>query len=69
MAGGNFLARAISYVVNEIVVEGLANNHSFQRFAVRTSKALEEVSTKVVQAKQEIAQQVKDMNKNSDMFK
>ncbi|KAG6508484.1 hypothetical protein ZIOFF_033858 [Zingiber officinale] len=46
MAGGNFLGRIISYVVNELVVEGLANNPSFQRFAVRTSKAIEEASTK-----------------------
>ncbi|KAG6505020.1 hypothetical protein ZIOFF_037368 [Zingiber officinale] len=48
MAGGNFLGRIISYVVNELVVEGLANNPSFQRFAVRTSKAIEEASTKVL---------------------
>ncbi|CAL9138957.1 unnamed protein product, partial [Musa acuminata var. zebrina] len=46
MAGGNFLGRVISYVVNEVVVEGLANNRAFQRFAVRTSKAIEDVSTK-----------------------
>ncbi|RRT73037.1 hypothetical protein B296_00024590 [Ensete ventricosum] len=27
MAGGNFLGRVISYVVNELVVDGLANKH------------------------------------------
>ncbi|KAK3422636.1 hypothetical protein EUGRSUZ_G03069 [Eucalyptus grandis] len=43
MAGGNFLHRVISYVANEIVVNGLANSPAFQRFAVRTSKRLEEL--------------------------
>lgn len=32
MAGGNFLGRIISYVVNELVVEGLANKYAFPDF-------------------------------------
>ncbi|KAK8928494.1 hypothetical protein KSP39_PZI017203 [Platanthera zijinensis] len=30
MAGGNFIGRILSYVVNELVVEGLANNRRSQ---------------------------------------
>ncbi|XP_038990379.1 uncharacterized protein LOC108511872 [Phoenix dactylifera] len=69
MAGGNFLGRIISYVVNELVVEGLANNPTFQRFAVRTSKNLEELSTKATQAREELVEQLKDVTKNVDSFK
>ncbi|CAN1820457.1 hypothetical protein LINPERHAP1_LOCUS29110 [Linum perenne] len=56
--GGNFIHRVVSYVVNELVVNSLANSPdlracigfsgcspSFQRFAVRTSKKLEQVSS------------------------
>ncbi|KAH7658905.1 hypothetical protein IHE45_17G120200 [Dioscorea alata] len=69
MAGGNFLGRVIGYFVNEIVVEGLANNPTFQRFAVRTSKAIEEVSNKAAQVREEIVEQMKDASKNVDSFK
>ncbi|KAG0462562.1 hypothetical protein HPP92_021038 [Vanilla planifolia] len=66
MAGGNFLGRIISYVVNELVVEGLANNPSFQRFAVRTSKTLQDLSTKAEQTKQELTEQIREASKNFD---
>ncbi|KAF8022137.1 hypothetical protein BT93_G2321 [Corymbia citriodora subsp. variegata] len=62
MAGGNFLHRVISYLANEIVVNGLANSPAFQRFAVRTSKRLEEVSSMAAQKKREIADKVKDLS-------
>ncbi|XP_019465449.1 PREDICTED: uncharacterized protein LOC109363648, partial [Lupinus angustifolius] len=67
--GGNFVHRVLSYVVNELVVNGLANNPSFQRFAVRTSKQIEDISVKAVRTKQEIAEQLKDMTKNIESFK
>ncbi|KAK1269679.1 hypothetical protein QJS04_geneDACA005048 [Acorus gramineus] len=44
MAGGGFIYRAVSYVVNEILVESLANSHAFQRFAVKTNKKLQDFS-------------------------
>ncbi|URE28680.1 hypothetical protein MUK42_30167, partial [Musa troglodytarum] len=69
MAGGNFLGRVISYVVNELVVEGLANNRAFQRFAVRTSKAIEDVSTKAAQARERLVAQLKDATKDDDSFR
>ncbi|CAK9862874.1 unnamed protein product [Sphagnum jensenii] len=43
---GNFVARVVQYVVNELVVDRLANNVSFQRFAVMSSKAIEDVAQK-----------------------
>ncbi|KAI0524647.1 hypothetical protein KFK09_004024 [Dendrobium nobile] len=69
MAGGNFVGRIIGYVVNELVVEGLANNPTFQRFAVRTSKTLQDLSIKAEQTKQEVAEQIKEASRNFDAFK
>ncbi|OIV98579.1 hypothetical protein TanjilG_12165 [Lupinus angustifolius] len=40
---------------------------SFQRFAVRTSKQIEDISVKAVRTKQEIAEQLKDMTKNIEV--
>ncbi|KAF8397265.1 hypothetical protein HHK36_016175 [Tetracentron sinense] len=67
MAGGNFMNRVISYLVNEIVVNGLANSPAFQRFAVRTSKRIEDVSNLAVQKRRELAEQMKDMSKNFEI--
>lgn len=39
-----FFQRVANYVANEIVVKGLANSKTFQRFAVRTNKQYEEVT-------------------------
>ncbi|GMH05125.1 hypothetical protein Nepgr_006965 [Nepenthes gracilis] len=64
MAGGNFLHRIVSYVVNELVVESLANSPAFQRFAVRTSRRLEDISNMATQKRQELAEQIKEVSKN-----
>ncbi|XP_041023800.1 uncharacterized protein LOC121264605 [Juglans microcarpa x Juglans regia] len=69
MAGGNFMHRVMSYLVNELVVNSLANSPAFQRFAVRTSKRIEEVSIKAAQKKQELAERVKDLSKDFESFK
>ncbi|XP_028764498.1 uncharacterized protein LOC114722590 [Neltuma alba] len=61
--GGNFMHRVISYVVNELVVNGLANSPTFQRFAVKTSKRIEDITNKATQKKQELAEQMKDISK------
>ena len=37
-----FFQRVASYVANEIVIKGLANSRTFQRFAVRTNKQYED---------------------------
>ncbi|KAG6619494.1 hypothetical protein I3842_Q094600 [Carya illinoinensis] len=61
--------RVMSYLVNELVVNSLANSPAFQRFAVRTSKRIEEVSSKAAQKKQELAERVKDLSKDFESFK
>ncbi|XP_012087827.1 uncharacterized protein LOC105646570 [Jatropha curcas] len=69
MAGGNFMHRVISYVANEIIVNGLANSPAFQRFAVRTSRKIEDISNIAEKKKRELAEQIKDLSKNMDSFK
>ncbi|MED6195084.1 hypothetical protein PIB30_034628 [Stylosanthes scabra] len=70
MAGGNFMHRVLSYVVNEVVVNGLANSPTFQRFAVRTSKQIENISKQAFQKRQELAEQIKVISKKTeDSFK
>ncbi|KAL0291666.1 UNVERIFIED_CONTAM: hypothetical protein Scaly_2626800 [Sesamum calycinum] len=66
--GGNFIHRVVSYVANELIVNGLANSPRFQRFAVRTSKKLEEYSDIAAQRKREIAEQLKDASKNFEIM-
>ncbi|KAJ6913312.1 hypothetical protein NC651_015735 [Populus alba x Populus x berolinensis] len=66
MAGGNFVHRVLSYVVNELVVNGLANSPAFQRFAVRTSRRIDDISNIAAKKKQELAEQMKDLSKNID---
>ena len=56
--------RVISYVVNEVLVSSLANSPAFQRFAVRTSRRMEDISIKAAQKRQELAEQVKELSKN-----
>ncbi|KAL0925615.1 hypothetical protein M5K25_003975 [Dendrobium thyrsiflorum] len=42
---------------------------TFQRFAVRTSKTMQDLSIKAEQTKQEVAEQIKEVSKNFDAFK
>ncbi|KAG8374431.1 hypothetical protein BUALT_Bualt11G0131100 [Buddleja alternifolia] len=67
--GGNFIHRVISYVANELIVNGLANSTKFQRFAVKTSKTIEQYSDIAAQKKKELAEQMKDVSKNFESFK
>ncbi|PIN18069.1 hypothetical protein CDL12_09264 [Handroanthus impetiginosus] len=67
--GGNFIHRVLSYVANELIVNGLANSPKFQRFAVRTSKKIDEFTDIASQKRKEIAEQVKDVSKNFESFK
>ncbi|XP_028758648.1 uncharacterized protein LOC114719584 [Neltuma alba] len=64
--GGNFMHRVISYVVNELVVNSLANSPAFQRFAVRTSKKIEDVASKGTQMKEGVAELFKDVSKDME---
>ncbi|TVU15305.1 hypothetical protein EJB05_38819, partial [Eragrostis curvula] len=69
MAGGNLFGRALSYVVNEFLVEGLANNRAFQRFAVKTNRTLENLSSKVKEVREEVSEQFRDARGHDDHFK
>ncbi|CAL1401811.1 unnamed protein product [Linum trigynum] len=64
MAGGNFMHRVLSYVVNELIVNSLANSPSFQRFAVRTSKRLEDVSSLAGRTNQELSERMRNVTDN-----
>ena len=39
-----FIQRVVNYVANEVIIKGLANSRTFQRFAVRTSRQYEEIA-------------------------
>ena len=39
-----FFQRVFNYIANELLVEGLANSRTFQRFAVRTNEFLKDAS-------------------------
>jgi len=57
--GGNFIGRVMQYLVNELLVDRLANNQAFQRFAVRSSRAVEEMAQKGLQTKEELTRNLK----------
>nr|CCI55361.1 PH01B035L11.6 [Phyllostachys edulis] len=66
MAGGNLFGRVFSYVVNEFLVEGLANNRAFQRFAVKTNRTLENLSSKAKEVREELSEQWRDARGHDD---
>ena len=39
-----FIARVVNYVANEVIIKGLSNSRTFQKFAVRTNKQYEELN-------------------------
>eukprot|EP00980_Cylindrotheca_fusiformis_P015821 scaffold4634_cov122-Cylindrotheca_fusiformis.AAC.2 len=43
-----FFQRVANYVANEVIVKGLANSKTFQRFAVRTNKQYNDVTKQSV---------------------
>lgn len=47
----------------------LVFSKSFQRFAVRTSKQMDEISNLAAKKKEQLAEQMKDISKNFDSFK
>lgn len=63
MAGRNFISRVLQYVANELIVDRLANSPTFQRFAVRSAKAIEDASQKSTQKTAQIKEQVTDFFK------
>ena len=39
----NFIARIVNHVANEIIIKGLSNSRTFQKFAVRTNQQKEQL--------------------------
>lgn len=62
--GGSFFGRVVQYVANELLVDRLANNPTFQRFAVRSAKAMEDLAQKSAQKRAEVAQQFHELSQN-----
>lgn len=55
MSMNNFFGRIFQWLANEVIVKGLANNPSFQRFAVRTSQQAKELRKSAGDAVRNIA--------------
>uniref|UniRef100_A0A7N0TAF7 Uncharacterized protein n=1 Tax=Kalanchoe fedtschenkoi TaxID=63787 RepID=A0A7N0TAF7_KALFE len=64
--GGGFLGRVVHYVLNQLIVDTLANSPSFQRFAVRTSRRMEELKKLAEEKSQHMARQMKEASRNLD---
>ncbi|KAM0838368.1 hypothetical protein ACQ4PT_061022 [Festuca glaucescens] len=65
--GGSLFGRAFGYVVNQFLVEGLANNRAFQRFAVRTNRTFENLSSKAKEVKQDVSEKWRDVRGQDDV--
>lgn len=49
-----FFLRIANYIANELIVKGLANNRSFQRFALRTADHVDKIKTTGVQQSEQV---------------
>jgi len=56
-----FISRVVNYVANEIIVKGLANSRTFQKFAVRTNQQYQEFNK---QGADKLAKTVEDIAKS-----
>jgi len=52
-----FFLRIANYIANELIVKGLANNRSFQRFALRTADHVEKVKVTGAAQSEKIAKE------------
>lgn len=55
-----FFQKVANYVANEVVIKGLANSRTFQRFAVRTNKSYTDFSN---QSKEKLSTTLEDLVK------
>eukprot|EP00537_Pseudo-nitzschia_pungens_P003703 CAMPEP_0172357262 /NCGR_PEP_ID=MMETSP1060-20121228/1633_1 /TAXON_ID=37318 /ORGANISM="Pseudo-nitzschia pungens, Strain cf. cingulata" /LENGTH=104 /DNA_ID=CAMNT_0013077843 /DNA_START=70 /DNA_END=384 /DNA_ORIENTATION=- len=56
-----FIQRVVNYVANEILVKGLANSRTFQKFAVRTNQQYNELNQ---HGAEKIAKTIEELAKN-----
>jgi hypothetical protein len=52
-----FVQRVVHYVANEILIKGLANSKTFQRFAVKTDQSLRKGTEQLNQTMEELTKQ------------
>eukprot|EP00884_Botryococcus_braunii_P007396 jgi/Botrbrau1/16658/Bobra.0068s0074.1 len=52
-----FFSRIINYVVNQVLVDGLANNPTFQRFAIKSNAQLEQLAKQAAEQKAKLGEQ------------
>jgi len=58
-----FIARVVNYVANEIIVKGLANSRTFQKFAVRTNQQYQEFNK---HGTEKIAKTIEELAKSQE---
>lgn len=58
-----FFQRLFSYLVNEALVNGLANSRTFQRFAIRSNEMFNDLSKKGVEGQQKYSEQAQSFLK------
>lgn len=56
MGAGGFFGRLVQWLANEVIVKGLANNPTFQRFAVRSSQQAKEISKSAAEAAKSLSE-------------
>ena len=56
MGPSGLFARVIQFLANEVIVKGLSNNPSFQRFAVRSSQQAKELSKSAADAARSLSE-------------
>lgn len=56
MGPGNLFARVMQWLASEVIVKGLANSPTFQRFAVRSSQQAKELSKSATDVMKNIAE-------------
>ena len=49
-----FVQRVANYIANEVLIKGLANSKTFQRFAVRTDSHLQKMKTEGTESFEEM---------------
>ncbi|EIE23792.1 hypothetical protein COCSUDRAFT_63314 [Coccomyxa subellipsoidea C-169] len=59
----SFFARVFNHLVNEVLVQGLANNRVFQKFAVRSNAWMTELAKKSADKQTQIAEQAQNFHK------
>lgn len=57
-----FIQRVANYVANEVIIKGLANSKTFQKFAVRTDQQLKDVQK---MGSEQINKTVEELSKNA----